>query len=260
MKTYPGITVLFLTGLALLMIGSDLFSREGMSQVRPTQPVQAPKPVTIPQQRRPDLKPQSPVPQTSQSTKMPNLEIRRIEITPAVTEASIRPASQISAPAHVIVPPRVRAELESSDCSVASLDCVSRCDPLPDDFSNHLECLQSECKQVNESCLERLAKILESQSQSDVTFIIHSDFQGKIQVGFYSRARNAAWPGGDKVYAIDDQEPHTYKLSCNVGEKICYGAWPVAGSTHWGVGKDSAYGCSGCCAKCDGRTVSFNLF
>jgi hypothetical protein len=48
-----------------------------------------------------------------------------------------------------------------------------------------------------------------------------------------------------------------YKLRCNSGEKICYGAWPVGDATYWGAGLNARYACQGCCARCDGQSVSY---
>lgn len=58
MKTHPTITVFFLAGIALLMLGADLFSHTGVSQVTLVQQVQVQRPV-------PEVKPQSTVPSPS---------------------------------------------------------------------------------------------------------------------------------------------------------------------------------------------------
>lgn len=90
-------------------------------------------------------------------------------------------------------------------------------------------------------------------SNGSLKFEIESDYPSIIHLEFYSQGRNAAWPGGDRVYVIDDYDLHTYDLRCQAYEKICYGAW-VKGNTsrYWGVGKDDTQSCRNCCYTCDG--------
>jgi len=50
---------------------------------------------------------------------------------------------------------------------------------------------------------------------------------------------------------IDDYDIHTYTLSCNRGEQICYGAWVRGNSDrYWGSGYDGQQRCSSCCLTC----------
>ena len=82
-----------------------------------------------------------------------------------------------------------------------------------------------------------------------------------IQVELYSSSRNHVWPGGGKVYVLRDSEVHDMTISCNYGEKICYGAWRDGDtSTYWGSGYDGKQGCADCCHTCgDGDTPTRNL-
>lgn len=72
-----------------------------------------------------------------------------------------------------------------------------------------------------------------------------------VDVAFYSKSRNAVWPGDGKVWTIKDYSVHSLKLNCIAGEKICYGAW-VRGSSreYWGVGQGGKNGCKSCCYTC----------
>ena len=72
-----------------------------------------------------------------------------------------------------------------------------------------------------------------------------------VDVAFYSKSRNAVWPGNGKVWTIKDYKVHSLKLNCIAGEKICYGAW-VRGSSreYWGVGQGGKAGCKSCCYTC----------
>ena len=86
-----------------------------------------------------------------------------------------------------------------------------------------------------------------------LTFRIQSKYQYKVQIEFYSQARNAAWPGDNEAYNLNDSGVHEYNLSCQAGEKICYGAW-VSGNqnTFWGAGLHARQSCASCCYTCDG--------
>jgi hypothetical protein len=94
----------------------------------------------------------------------------------------------------------------------------------------------------------------------DLTFRMKSNHRNKVQVEFYSQNRNHAWPGGNKAYNIDDYEVHSFRLTCNRGEKICYGAWVTGNSSrYWGVGINNRQRCSNCCYTCNGGTASIEL-
>jgi hypothetical protein len=84
-----------------------------------------------------------------------------------------------------------------------------------------------------------------------VVWKVQSNFPKKVQIEFYSKDSNQAWPGGGEAYGLNDYKEHTYTLNCKAGERICYGAW-VTGTERvtWGVGKDEAKGCSDCCWTC----------
>jgi hypothetical protein len=85
----------------------------------------------------------------------------------------------------------------------------------------------------------------------EMTWTLTSKYQYKVQVSFYSRTRNHEWPGNDKAWGLDDYGTHRFTLSCNAGEKICYGAWATGDSTtYWGVGLNGKNGCTSCCAIC----------
>lgn len=86
----------------------------------------------------------------------------------------------------------------------------------------------------------------------EMTWHVRSYYPYVVSLEFYSEDRNHVWPGGGKVYVLDDSEVHSYTLSCNPGEDICFGAW-VRGNTdkYWGVGYDNSQDCSDCCYYCD---------
>lgn len=86
---------------------------------------------------------------------------------------------------------------------------------------------------------------------AEMTWDVRSDYSYKVQIEFYSMNRNRAWPGNGKAYSLNDSKVHSFSLSCNAGEKICYGAWPTGGgSKYWGVGANNQHTCGNCCAVC----------
>lgn len=98
------------------------------------------------------------------------------------------------------------------------------------------------------------------------TWQISSSYPYLVQIEFYSKDRNVAWPGRGRAFMLDDSKTHTFSLDCRPGERICYGAWEVAtgnrtGSRYWGVGQNERHGCSDCCWTCGrkGNPRTINL-
>jgi hypothetical protein len=94
-----------------------------------------------------------------------------------------------------------------------------------------------------------------------VTFRIKSNHENKVKVKFYSQDRNHVWPSTTTSYNLDDYAFHNFRLTCQQGEKICYGAWVVGNNaTYWGVGRGDKHSCSECCLTCnDGRIIAKTL-
>ena len=85
----------------------------------------------------------------------------------------------------------------------------------------------------------------------ELVWRIKSEHPNQVSVEFYSQDRKHVWPGDGDVYVIKDWDTHTYSLSCNYGETICFGAWiRNDSSTYWGAGYDGAEGCESCCFVC----------
>ena len=87
----------------------------------------------------------------------------------------------------------------------------------------------------------------------DVTFQIKNNHPNAMRVELYSQDRDYVWPGDGKDFYLDDGETRQLPISCNEGEKICYGAW-VDGDeeTYWGVGPNNKETCEDCCYTCSG--------
>ena len=87
----------------------------------------------------------------------------------------------------------------------------------------------------------------------EIKWSVRSNHPNIVQLEFFSQDRDAAWPGGDRAYELKDSQFHDYSLSCQTGEKICFGAWVSGDSSHyWGAGADNDQACDSCCAKCGG--------
>jgi hypothetical protein len=69
-----------------------------------------------------------------------------------------------------------------------------------------------------------------------------------VQVKFFSKSRSVSWPGPNLGYDLKDHGVHTYNLSVNPGERICFGAWVHKDSAvGWGEGIKGNAGCENCC-------------
>ena len=96
-----------------------------------------------------------------------------------------------------------------------------------------------------------------------LTFTVRSNHKNQVDIAFYSQNRKGfKWPADSRAWVLKDSEAHEFKLSCQRGETVCYGAW-VRGSdaSYWGVGENDKYSCSGCCYVCEGgatRTINLN--
>ena len=64
--------------------------------------------------------------------------------------------------------------------------------------------------------------------------------------------RNKGWG----VSSINRNGRQTFNLSCNRGEKICFGAW-AGMDNQWGVGAWGKNQCNQCCITCDGKSHVF---
>ena len=86
---------------------------------------------------------------------------------------------------------------------------------------------------------------------AELQWHVRSEHEYAVSLEFYSQDRNHVWPGNDEVYVIRDYDVHDYTLTCNNGEKICYGAWVRNdSSSYWGSGYDGEQSCDSCCFTC----------
>ena len=89
-----------------------------------------------------------------------------------------------------------------------------------------------------------------------ITFRMRNNHPNFVALSFYSKSdASRSWPGGGQVYPMRDRQLNDYRLTCQAGEQICYGAW-VDGSLlspYWGTGYGGRQGCANCCYVCSGQ-------
>jgi hypothetical protein len=92
-----------------------------------------------------------------------------------------------------------------------------------------------------------------AQAQDGViTFKFTNNARYTVYMKMYSSSRNLVWPGANIHYILDDSSQRAARLSCQVGEKICYGGGYQTDGTgsYWGVGYLGKESCQGCCLVC----------
>jgi hypothetical protein len=83
-----------------------------------------------------------------------------------------------------------------------------------------------------------------------VVFRMKNNDTHALMLAFFSMTnRSRVW----RQSPLSDSDIHSYKLSCETGERICYGVWLSDGdllSPYWGVGRDGRQSCQDCCLDC----------
>jgi len=95
-----------------------------------------------------------------------------------------------------------------------------------------------------------------SAEAADMAFFVKNLRKEGVAVELFSRDRETVWPGNDKVFLVDPGSRKSVPISCNQGERICYGAW-VDGNDQIsaGVGPDNDQPCDTCCFICVEHTT-----
>ena len=87
------------------------------------------------------------------------------------------------------------------------------------------------------------------------TFKLTNKAENAIMVKFFSRTRAHVWPSATTHEKLDDDAQHSYALTCEVGEEICYGASDSEfNKRYWGIGFKGDKHCQDCCIKCGNNT------
>src|SRR5262245_56553403 len=68
---------------------------------------------------------------------------------------------------------------------------------------------------------------------ADMTWPMENRAPYEVEVQFYSRSRDAVWPGANRVWYVRPGQLINPTLRCQDGEYICYGAWPTGNNTQF---------------------------
>lgn len=106
-----------------------------------------------------------------------------------------------------------------------------------------------------------MAMCFEAAAHADqMTWTLQSTYKYQVDVKLFSKSPRWAWPANGS-YGLEDSGEHDATISCQHGQKICYGAW-VTGRDDliWGAGMDGNEACSDCCYPCGSSNphVSFS--
>ncbi len=73
-----------------------------------------------------------------------------------------------------------------------------------------------------------------------------------VWVKLFSNDRLKDWPDDGRLFILSDRSPRKYSVDCELGERICYGAW-IEGdfSRFWGAGHEGKHDCDDCCEICE---------
>jgi uncharacterized protein YecT (DUF1311 family) len=88
-------------------------------------------------------------------------------------------------------------------------------------------------------------------------FLFRNNSGTDLQYQLFATGRDIVWPGAARFYTIPaNSKVHNAAISCELGEKICFGAW-IEGRTdfYWGVGRSKTNACSHCCYVCRGQAT-----
>ncbi len=95
----------------------------------------------------------------------------------------------------------------------------------------------------------------QNHHQNDFAWRVRNNSGEVVQYQVYSTTRPGhVWPGGGQVRVVSpDGRTYVDPISCEKGEKICYGAWLARDkSQYWGAGSDGKQSCADCCYVCGG--------
>jgi hypothetical protein len=87
---------------------------------------------------------------------------------------------------------------------------------------------------------------------ADMNFYLKNRRDHAVAVELFSQDRDMVWPGGAQAYFLDSREKKSVPVSCEAGERICYGAWKAGDDgVVFGVGPDNDQPpCEYCCFLC----------
>ena len=105
-----------------------------------------------------------------------------------------------------------------------------------------------------------IAMLAQAQAET-MDFHLKNSTGKAIQVRMFSQTRTWQWPSATTAWDQKNKKTASYPITCNAGEKVCYGAWPTKKPTSWGwgVGPAGTMKCTACCNTCGADTGVINL-
>ncbi|MDH3666639.1 MAG: hypothetical protein OEN23_06880 [Paracoccaceae bacterium] len=89
---------------------------------------------------------------------------------------------------------------------------------------------------------------------AEMVWKFKSEHRDTVSVELYSQDRNKTWPGGGRAFRLKGGKTQRFRIECEPGERICFGAWARRDtSTFWGAGFEGHEACQRCCATCGSR-------
>lgn len=90
----------------------------------------------------------------------------------------------------------------------------------------------------------------------EMTLRFTNHAQTPVLVELYSPDRAKSWPDDGQLFLLDDSSPRKFTIGCELGEKICYGAWQEGDINHsWGAGYEGKKDCDDCCHICEAQSL-----
>lgn len=106
-----------------------------------------------------------------------------------------------------------------------------------------------------------LSKVFAEIDSRSLEWNISKGFDRNLGLQFFSQSRNWVWPSSRRQYTLTDLETHQFRINCEPGERVCFGAWLDGRSRQrvWGVGTKNKRACKTCCGVCGRGPFTSNL-
>lgn len=91
-----------------------------------------------------------------------------------------------------------------------------------------------------------------SAQADELSFRFTNQVSAPVLVKLFSSDRLKEWPDDGSLFILADRSPRKFSIGCELGERICYGAW-IEGdfSRYWGAGHEGKRECDNCCEICE---------
>ncbi|MEX0347614.1 MAG: hypothetical protein AB3N20_22010 [Rhizobiaceae bacterium] len=87
---------------------------------------------------------------------------------------------------------------------------------------------------------------------AEISFRFTNHLSSPVWVKLFSSDRLKDWPDDGRLFILADSSPRNFSVGCELGERICYGAWIEGDITHyWGSGNEGKFDCDNCCTICE---------